>query len=77
MLFRSHRKGIASLLLEEVYQRAEAAMVSNIFLEVSVNNYPAIKLYEKHDYVIIRTIKNYYAALKEDAYLMQKEVQND
>lgn len=71
------RLGIASQLLDEVLIRAQEALVNNIFLEVSVNNYPAIKLYEKHGYVIVRTIKNYYTALKEDAFLMQKEVHND
>lgn len=69
------RRGIASELLLEVFELAKEAMVNNIFLEVSVKNESAIKLYEKHGYKIIRTIKNYYTVLKEDAYLMQKEVE--
>lgn len=69
------RRGIASELLLEVFELAKEAMVNNIFLEVSVKNESAIKLYEKHGYKIVRTIKNYYTVLKEDAYLMQKEVE--
>lgn len=71
------RQGLASMLLNEVYELAKVALVANIFLEVSVQNEAAIKLYEKHGYFIVRTIKNYYTALKEDAYLMQKEVNDD
>lgn len=70
------RQGIATKLMEKVLEVAEDLEVVNIFLEVNVTNESAIKLYEKLGYVNIRTIKNYYSKLKQDAYLMQKEVNN-
>lgn len=69
-------QGLASKLLLEIERLAKEAGVNNIFLEVSVHNEAAINLYLKHDYKKLKIIKNYYTILKEDAFLMQKEVYN-
>lgn len=71
------RRGIASALMEEVYALAIDIEVNNIFLEVNVNNEAAINLYEKLGFVSVRRIKNYYSKLREDAFLMQKEVTHE
>ena len=45
---------------------------SNITLEVNVNNFSAIKFYEKNEYKKINIRKHYYG--NDDAYLMLKEL---
>ncbi len=71
------KQGLASKLLEEIERLAKEDGIENIFLEVSVHNEAAINLYLKHGYKKLKVIKNYYTVLKEDAFLMQKEVNND
>lgn len=68
------RMGIASELLNSVEEFARNIEVEKISLEVNVNNEAAINLYKKFGYKEVRLIKNYYDRLKEDAYLMQKEL---
>lgn len=46
--------------------------VSNITLEVNINNLKAIKLYEKYGFKKVSIRKNYYDG--EDAMLMMKEM---
>ncbi|MDC0348860.1 GNAT family N-acetyltransferase [Alphaproteobacteria bacterium] len=58
----SHRKkGIAGLLLEEVVKYLREEEISRIFLEVSVENTPAISFYKSHAFEIIGERKNYYS----------------
>lgn len=61
-------KGYASLLLEKLL---ELNNYSDITLEVRQSNIPAIKLYEKHGFLIVANRKNYYG--NEDAYLMHRK----
>ena len=61
-------KKIATRLLEYLNNYE----LSNITLEVNINNLPAIKLYEKNGFKIASKRKKYYN--KDDAYLMIKEV---
>ncbi|MDK6028034.1 N-acetyltransferase [Ignisphaera sp. 4213-co] len=68
------RRGIATYLLSTVlsilvhlYEASEA------YLEVRVSNVPAIKLYEKLGFEILRKIEGYYLD-GEDAYLMAKRL---
>jgi len=66
------RRGIGEALM----RRAEEVLknkVEYMFLEVRVSNMPAISLYKKLGYKIIRRIPFYYSD-GEDAYLMEKEV---
>lgn len=69
---RFRRKGIATYMLlsllnslKIVYSAEEA------FLEVRVSNEPAVKLYEKLGFVVIRKLAKYYLD-GEDALLMAK-----
>lgn len=70
------RQGVGTALLDLVYNRALEIDARLISLEVNVNNDKAIKMYKKNGYSEVRRIKNYYSKLKEDAYLMQKEVKH-
>ena len=52
-------KHIASQLLEYIFNEA-FSQKKTWFLEVSVENIPALKLYEKYSFVKTGIIKNYY-----------------
>ncbi|MGQ9514135.1 MAG: ribosomal protein S18-alanine N-acetyltransferase [Thermoproteota archaeon] len=63
------RRGISYNLMQEVLRRMRAAELKECFLEVRVNNDPAIKLYEKLGFRIARRIPSYYSD-GTDGYIM-------
>lgn len=63
---------IATKLLEKAEKDLINKRVSTITLEVNVNNFRAIKFYEKNEYKKINIRKHYYG--NDDAYLMLKEL---
>ena len=63
---------IATKLLEKAEKDLINKKVSTITLEVNVNNFSAIKFYEKNEYKKINIRKHYYR--NDDAYLMLKEL---
>ena len=63
---------IATKLLEKAEKELINKKVSTITLEVNVNNFSAIKFYEKNEYKKINIRKHYYG--NDDAYLMLKEL---
>ena len=62
------RKNIAISLFNSLNYRG----VIRILLEVSVQNTPAIKLYEKMGFIVINTRKKYYNGV--DALVMEKVI---
>ena len=54
------RKGLATELLNALKQYAKDNTKSNIFLEVKSTNTPAIRLYQKNDFIQTGYRKNYY-----------------
>jgi len=66
--------GIASELLDIVYDMAHERGVSSINLEVRTSNEAAIALYEKHGFVQNGRRKDFYRDPKEDALLYIKEL---
>lgn len=66
--------GIASLLLEYIFNFAKKNNVNKIFLEVRTSNTKAINLYEKNNFKLISKRKNYYTDTKEDALIYLKEI---
>ena len=66
-------KGIGSKMMDALIDYANAKQCENISLEVRVTNQTAIALYEKYDFMISHTRKQYYED-GEDAYLMIKEL---
>lgn len=67
------RKGIASFLLNYIFEFCKENNVSKIMLEVRESNLPAQKLYLKHGFEKISERKNYYEG-KENAYIMEKKI---
>ena len=68
------QRGIATELLEMIFSKCYIVNSLNIFLETRVNNTPAIKLYEKHNFRRISIRKNYYQTSdgKQDAIIFKK-----
>ena len=63
--------GIASKLLFYMFEDAEKNNITNITLEVNVDNNKAISLYKKYGFKIVATREKYYNG--EDGYLMIRE----
>ena len=68
------KKGIATLLLQEIFAFAKENNIQKITLEVRSSNLPAQKLYEKHGFKQIAIRKKYYDNT-EDALIYEKELQ--
>ncbi len=68
------RLGLATMMmLASMTALKEAYGVEEVYLEVRVSNVPAIKLYEKLGFKIVKKLESYYLD-GEDAYLMAKEL---
>lgn len=68
--------GLSHILLRDLFSRISNVDIKTITLEVRVSNEAAISLYKKHGFKQICIRKNYYSN-KEDAYILQKEVEED
>lgn len=68
---KRRKKGIASSLLKHFLDNY-GTIRKVIFLEVSINNDEAIRLYKKNNFEIISTRPKYYNGI--DAYVMKKEI---
>lgn len=66
------KKGIASLLMQEMIQDCKTNKVETVDLEVNSLNESAIKLYQKFDFKVIGKREKYYNGI--DALLMMREV---
>ena len=67
----ARRMGLATLLMDECEQRLRGFGCKEIYLETAVNNEPALRLYRKLSYQLLRTLPDYYAHSL-DAFLMGK-----
>jgi ribosomal-protein-alanine N-acetyltransferase len=68
----ARRHGLASRLMEDCEARLRQRGCSEVYLETAVDNQPALKLYHKLGYQILRTLPGYYHAYGLDAFLMGK-----
>ncbi len=64
--------GIGRKLMESIERLFAEKKVDLVYLEVNVNNLPAINLYKKLGYTIAGLIPKYYG--REDAYIMVKKI---
>ena len=68
----ARRFGAATRLMQEGERRLCAGGCEQVYLETAVNNEPALLLYHKLGYEILRTMPLYYPTHALDAYLMGK-----
>ena len=70
------KKGIGKSLIELIISEARIRSSENILLEVRVSNFEAQSLYEKLNFQIIGTRKNYYDSEngREDAYVLKLDL---
>ena len=71
---QARRFGLASRLMQECEQRLRAVGCIEVYLETAVNNEPALRLYLKLGYKVLRTLPEYYSSHSLDAYLMGKRL---
>ena len=63
-------QGIASALIEETIKHLKALGCRAIFLEVRISHESALRMYDKFEFKVIGTRKDYYASPVEDASIM-------
>ncbi len=68
------RKGIGNLLLREAMKAGVEQAAKWMVLEVRASNEAAIKMYERENFEIVGTRKNYYRQPTEDALMMAREL---
>lgn len=66
------RKGIGSILLQEIINKTKEKGLQNVILEVRSSNEKAINFYNKNGFKIINVRRAYYK--NEDAYVMEKRI---
>lgn len=71
---KARRRGVATMLLEELAARMANAHMKQLVLEVRVSNTAAIKLYERCGFSVAGTRKRFYERPVEDAYVMCKRL---
>ena len=71
--FSYRKQGIASLLLKKLIDICKNNNINSINLEVNEENFPAINLYKKYEFLEVGRRKNYYDG-KFDAILMKKNI---
>jgi len=72
--FRKQKAG--TILVKTLHAELVRHAINSVILEVSVNNFPAQRLYEKLQYRYVGIIPGYYKG-REDAYLMQRSMDDD
>lgn len=65
--------GVGSALLKAFEKRARELGAGEVVLQVEVSNSPALGLYLKHGYRVVRRIRDYYGGGR-DAYEMVKKL---
>jgi ribosomal-protein-alanine N-acetyltransferase len=68
----ARRFGLATHLMQECEKRLRAVGCEQAYLETAVDNEPALLLYHKLGYEILRRLPLYYPTHALDAYLMGK-----
>src|SRR5271157_6164120 len=72
ILPEARRSGLATRLMREIEMRLRAGGCRQVYLETAVNNEPALRLYQKLGYEILRKLPLYYPTHALDGYLMGK-----
>jgi ribosomal-protein-alanine N-acetyltransferase len=70
----ARRYGLGIKLMTACEERLRCLGCADVYLETAVNNEPAVRLYGKLGYQILRTLPEYYATHSLDAYQMRKQL---
>ncbi|MEU5872094.1 ribosomal protein S18-alanine N-acetyltransferase [Glycomyces sp. NPDC047369] len=68
------RRGVATMLMDDLLARARAGGAKSVFLEVAVDNVPAQRLYDRYGFYGIGVRKNYYQHTGTDAAVMRMDL---
>lgn len=71
------RRGIATLLLNNVLPDIEASACRSLYLEVRMSNRAAKRLYEKFGFRVVGIRKNYYVNPPEHALVMMRPLREE
>ena len=74
ILPEARRAGLGTRLMTDCEQRLQSQGCTEVYLETAVNNEPALRLYRKLGYEILRTLPEYYASHSLDAFQMAKRL---
>jgi len=66
------KRSVAYVLMDTLLEELKNLGVESVFLEVEEDNFPAIKLYQKLNFIKISERKNYYG--NKTAIIMQKKL---
>jgi [ribosomal protein S18]-alanine N-acetyltransferase len=70
----AQRQGLARRMLTALYDEARHRGVGELFLEVRVDNRPAITLYESEQFTAVGRRRGYYDHGRVDAVVMRKQL---
>lgn len=70
----ARRSGLGTKLMCAGEERLRSSGCNEIYLETAVDNEPALLLYRKLGYQILRTLPEYYASHSLDAFQMAKQL---
>ncbi len=74
ILPEARRYGLGIKLMTACEERLRSLGCADVYLETAVNNEPAVQLYSKLGYQVLRTIPDYYASHSLDAFQMRKHL---
>ena len=74
ILQQARRFGLATQLMNACEERLRALGCGEIYLETAVDNEPALRLYRKLGYEVLRILPEYYSSHALDAFQMGKRL---
>ena len=74
ILPEARRHGLGIKFMTACDERLRSLGCADVYLETAVNNEPAVQLYSKLGYQVLRTIPDYYASHSLDAFQMRKRL---
>ena len=74
ILPQARRSGLATQLMNACEDRLRALGCGEVYLETAVDNEPALRLYRKLGYEVLRTLPDYYSSHGLDAFQMGKRL---
>jgi ribosomal protein S18 acetylase RimI-like enzyme len=74
ILPQARRFGLATQLMNAAEERLRALGCGEVYLETAVDNEPALRLYRKLGYEVLRTLPEYYSSHSLDAFQMGKQL---